>query len=119
MNAEEMKRRIQTVAVLIIAGVLGTGCDRQTDASKTDSPPGRSIESPDPFAAVEEEGPKDQKIPATLDEALDLMMTGLTDKDRKFIEDADGQRPHKFNHNNETLTPRQGLTLAKKSNGSL
>lgn len=83
-----MKRRIHSVAVLIIAGVLGAGCDRQTDTSKKDSPPGRSIESPDPFAAVEEEGPKDQKIPATLDEALDLMMTGLTDEDRKFIEDA-------------------------------
>ena len=83
-----MKRHIQTIAALIIVGVLGAGCDRQVDTSKKDSPPEQPNQSPDPFAAVEEEVPNDQKIPATLDEALDLMMTGLTDENRKFIEDA-------------------------------
>jgi hypothetical protein len=86
--AEEMKRRIYIIAVLIVTGALGGGCNRQTDTSKKVSPPRQSTESSVPFAAVKEEDPKDQRIPATLNEALDLMMTGLTDEDRKFVEDA-------------------------------
>lgn len=83
-----MKRQIQIIAALIFAGVLGAGCARQIDRPKKDSPQEQSHESPDPFTTTEEEVPKDQKIPATLDEALDLMMAQLTDENRKFIEDA-------------------------------
>ena len=83
-----MKLHIQTIAALIIACVLGAGCDRQIDTFKKDSPPEESNESPDPSTAVEEGVPKDQRIPETLEEALDLMMTGLTDENRKFIEHA-------------------------------
>ncbi len=78
---------------MVLLATLGIsflpGCDRRQPL-----PVGADKQSVDKASLIKEVGAEDalvenDRVPASLDEALDLMMAeGLTDADRKFIEDA-------------------------------
>jgi hypothetical protein len=83
-----MKLHAQPFAALALLGVFFSGCDRPVEGDTKESTQEQLQEHSDPFAVTEGEVAEDEQIPKTLNEALDLMMAGLTDEDRKFIEAA-------------------------------
>jgi hypothetical protein len=79
MNFRAISRFLFWAATLLIVG-----CERRTQESSRldvrDQHPSASHSDP--------ESETSDRIPKTLDEALNVMMAGLTDDDRKFIEEA-------------------------------
>lgn len=83
-----MKLHWLPATVFALLGVLFAGCDQQVKKATEEVTQDPQREHSDPFAVMEDEGTADGPIPKTLDEALALMMEGLTDEDRKLVEDA-------------------------------
>jgi len=72
----------------LICAVLGAGCDRSAEEELKESSQEQPIENSAALAQVDDEAPGSERVPTTIDEALNLMMEGLTEKDRTFIENA-------------------------------
>lgn len=87
-SVELMRLRTICHLVVVVAASLFVGCDNHTRES------GRSNSHSENASAskanVEPHGGSEdsERIPKTLDEALDLMMAGLTEEDRDYIEKA-------------------------------
>lgn len=83
-----MKISVRPVFAALLAVFFAAGCDQ---AAKEETPrisEEQPVDQSDPFAAIDDEDASTQPVPETLDEALDLMMEGLTDEDRKLVKDA-------------------------------
>ena len=95
--AEKMKLCMLPVSAYALLCLFLAGCDQPSDEEVNSLTQAPTEEEADPFAVAEDEVVADDPIPKTLDEALDLMMEGLSDEDRKFIEDA-GEEYASFAH---------------------
>ena len=85
-----MKLHALSITALALLGFFFGGCDQQGKESTEEATQNQPEEPSDPFAVTEEDEPAeaDTPIPKTLDEALALMIAGLTDEDRKLVKDA-------------------------------
>ncbi|MCX6879714.1 MAG: tetratricopeptide repeat protein [Verrucomicrobia bacterium] len=74
--------------LIVVASFLVVGCDRRPQESSRNDGQGEQPSASDLDAEGHDDSEGRERIPETLDEALDLMMAGLTDEDRNLINEA-------------------------------
>jgi hypothetical protein len=83
-----MKISAQPAYAALLVVFLFSACDQAVKEEPPQASEKQPVDQSDPFAAIDDEDTSAQSVPATLDDALDLMMEGLTDEDRKLVEEA-------------------------------
>jgi tetratricopeptide (TPR) repeat protein len=83
--AETMNLDVMCRFLFVVASCLVVGCDRRPQDSSRNGNRGEHPTAINSDVELHDDSEESERIPKTLDEAVDLLMEGLTDEDRKII----------------------------------